>query len=535
MDRIAAMPVWWRNLVFVALVGGAVALGQAMLWRAPLEAVDPAALPLPEADEAALAGEVDAACAAGRAGAGGAPVALADEFTVLRRLSLALFGSIPSYEEIRLAREVPEGRRIDWWLRRAFRDQRYGDYVAERFVRICAGTESGPFLVYRRRRFVDWWSEQLRKNRPYDELVRSLIASNGLWTTDPATNFVTRHVVPQRGPDEARLAARVSRAFLGIRLDCVECHDDFLEGRWKQADFHRLAAFFREADMVVTGLSDSGKGDYKVRMRGASGETPVEAAVPFGGEWLPTEGSLRTRLAGWVTHPENASFSRTAVNRVWALLFGAPMITPVDHLGPEEGLPPALDLLARDFVAHGHDLQRLIRIIAQTGTFRSSSSAGNSGARFPMTRLRPEQVARSIGQASSLTTIDASSHILPRLQRQAETRDFATRFGDAGGDEFDAAAATVPQRLLLMNGKMIAQHIREDLVMNAATRIGSLAEGDAAAVEAAFLAVLTRPPSPPERAHFTGVLRGSRGGERSRRMEDLYWSLLNSTEFSWNH
>ena len=538
MARVSAIPVWVRTLLFLVVVSLAVAGSLALLWRAPLESVDPASLPAPDPEIVATARQVDAEFTAAWSAAGQTPAPLTDDLTVLRRLSLALFGTIPSFEEIRLAHQVPADRRIDWWLERAFRDPRYGDYVAERFARVCAGTESGPFLVFRRRRFVDWWSEQLQANRPYDDLVRQLIASTGSWTTAPETNFVTRDIVPKKGPDEARLAARVSRAFLGIRLDCVECHDDFLEGEWKQTDFHQLASFFRETDLAVTGVSDTAKDDYQVRLRGALAETQLAAAVPFGEHWLPAEGKLRTRLASWVTHPENAAFSRTAVNRIWALLFGQPLVAPVDRIPLEGDLPPGLDLLARDFVAQGCDLQRLIRVIAQTEVFRRSSiptDAAAAWASFPMTRLRPEQVARSIYQAASLATVDASSHILLRIQRFGETRDFVTRYGDQGAEEFEPVTATVPQRLLLMNGKLVREHAKENLIMNAATRIGALARDDAAAVEAAFLAVLTRAPSSQEAEHFTGLLRGTKRSERARRMEDLYWSLFNSTEFSWNH
>lgn len=540
MARVPAIAVWVRNLLFAGLALLAVLVGQVLLWRAPFEKADATSLPAQDPEVVAVAREVDAAFSEAWSAAGETPAPSAEDLTVLRRLSLALFGTIPSFEEIRLARQIPSERRIDWWLERAFRDQRFGDYVAERFVRVCAGTEAGPFLVFRRRRFVEWWSEQLRRNRPYDDLVRSLISSTGSWTTEPETNFVTREMVAKTGPDEARLAARVSRAFLGIRLDCVECHDDFLEGKWEQADFHQLAAFFREASLVVTGLSDSGKGDYKVRMRGAPEERAVGEAVPFGPEWLPAEGRLRARLATWVTHPQNVSFSRTAVNRVWALLCGEPLIVPVDCVPLDDNVPAGLDLLARDFVAHGYDLQRLIRVIANTAVFRRSSEPGkveasSSWARFPVTRLRPEQLARSVHQASSLTTVDASSHILLRLQLEGEMRDFVKRFGDRGVDEFESATATVPQRLLLMNGKLVREHTRENIVANAATRIGALARDDVSAVEAAFLAVLTRAPSPPELEHFVGLLRGSKGGERARRMGDLYWGLFNSTEFSWNH
>ena len=155
----------------------------------------------------------------------------ASDLLIARRLSLALTGSIPSFEEIRTLQRLPKERRVTDWVDRLLSDQRYADYLAERLARAYVGTEEGPFLVYRRRRFVKWLSSQLADNRPYDQLVRDLITVEGLWTDSPAANFLTV-TIDQNGdkqPDETRLAGRITRAFLGIRIDCLQCHDDKLD------------------------------------------------------------------------------------------------------------------------------------------------------------------------------------------------------------------------------------------------------------------------------------------------------------------
>ena len=121
------------------------------------------------------------------------------------------------------------------------------------------------------------------------------------------------------------------------------------------------------------------------------------------------------------------------------------------------------------------------------------------------------------------------------MQRFGEQSNFIKRYGDTGEDEFEPRAGTIAQRLLVMNGKLIKERTQRNLVGNAATRIGFLATDDELAVRLAYLAVLTREPSVREGQHFTEALAGSSGNERSQRMEDLYWVLINSTEFSWNH
>ncbi len=476
------------------------------------------------------------------------PMAPADELTIARRLSLGLTGTIPSLEEIRELEKQPEGTRVQWWLSRLFEDRRTSDHLAERLARATVGVENGPFLIYRRRRFVSWLSDEIHINRPYDRIVRSLITANGLWTNNPEVNFVTVTIDQNenKGPDEAKLAARVTRAFLGVRIDCVRCHDDYLGDDWLQKDFHQLASFFGEADFTASGLHDTGQ-PYEFKYKGESRTNAIPQQVPFSTELLPEVGHPRRRLADWVTHHENRAFARATVNRVWALMFGRPLIAPVDQIPlkstADNPFPPGLDTIADDFITNRYDLRRLIRVIAATRVYQLDSQGMEPPtaehdahwAAFGLTRLRPEQVAGSILQATSLKPLDANAHIIWQINRSAQQSDFIKRYGDVGEDEFTANGGTIPQRLLLMNGNMVHERIKDNIVVNAATRILATARDNQTAVEAAYLAVLSRRPSPEESAHFVAALDEGGRFARRNRMTDLYWAMLNSTEFSWNH
>jgi len=398
---------------------------------------------------------------------------------------------------------------------------------------------------------VSWLNDQFFENRPYDELARNLIAAEGIWTTHPEANFLT--VTIKQGPDKknlpdpVKLAARTTRAFLGIRIDCMQCHDDMFGDRWKQKDFHQLAAFFGQSKMGMNGIQEDPKQVYETRYRGKTETVPVSPVVPFRPDLLSKDGGLRDRLAKWVTHKENDAFSRATVNRVWALMFNQPLIDPVDNIPLEGPYPPGLEILAADFVEHHYNLQRLVRIIVQTQAFQMASSSPDTEnnpitelheenwAAFPMTRMRPEQVAGSIIQAAELFPVDAGSHVIKRVQRLIQTGDFVKRFGDLGEDEFGQQSGTLAQRLLMMNGELIQGRTKENPFTNASTRIGSLTKDDAKAVETAYLTVLTRRPGDEERSHFIGLLEEKYGSTRSRAMQDVFWALLNSTEFLWNH
>jgi hypothetical protein len=545
--------VWLKNLVFAVLcVAGlsALAASLALVHKQAqgrrLRSADARPADVAQADVAPAAAKVDEVFRADWAKAGLIPAPPADDLVVARRLSLALLGTIPSLEEIRqFEQEPPEGR-VERWLEAVLHDRRCHDYLAERLARAFVGVQDGPFIIYRRRRFVAWLTDQLQANRPYDELVRELITDSGIWTDRPATNFVTVTIKPdqQKGPDQSELAARVARAFLGVRLDCAECHDHPFQP-WKQRDFQGLAAFFGQTKQQgLKGIVD-GEGEYEVENRVTLAKETVAPCVPFEAALLPAAGTRREKLAAWVTHRDNRAFSRAAVNRLWAELFGRPLVEPIDDI-PSAGDPPAaLEVLAADFVEHGYDLRRLIRVIAATAVFRIASNAPDqeitadheaAWAAFPLTRLRPEQVVGGLVQSASLSTIDYESHILVRIGRLGAQNDFIKRYGDLGEEEFSPQGGTIPQRLLMMNGKQLQDRIGQNVLANAATHIAMLAPSDEKAVETAYLATLTRRPTAAEAAHFVAEL-GDRSDTRSRnqRLEDLYWCLLNSTEFSWNH
>jgi hypothetical protein len=142
-------------------------------------------------------------------------------------------------------------------------------------------------------------------------------------------------------------------------------------------------------------------------------------------------------------------------------------------------------------------------------------------------------VAGSVAQAASVSTLTVDSHIVFRLIRYGEQNEFVTRYGDSGEDEFDSHVGTIPQRLLMMNGKLVHDRVVEG-PFNASTRIAIIASNDPRAVEVAYLTVLSRRPTPNEEAHFEAALAETKLS-RPQRLEDLFWALINSTEFSWNH
>ncbi|MDG2186500.1 MAG: DUF1553 domain-containing protein [Mariniblastus sp.] len=479
----------------------------------------------------------------------------ADDLTILRRAALGLAGTLPSVEEIRELEQVEPGDRVNWFVSRLLEDQRTSSYLAERFSRVFVGVDEGPFLIFRRRRFVAWLDEQLHANRPYDQIIRELLMDDGIWTDSPAVNFYTHNIIPggeESKPDPVRLAGRTSRAFLGMRIDCLQCHDDFLGNinlgsaedlvSGQQLDFHRLASFFGDVENSIVGIRDNSQSPtYEYRLLDEEEEEAIQPQVPFNRQLDAGQGDLRYRLAKWVTHPRNRPFARAAVNRVWAIMLGRGLVDPVDDISLEGPFPGPLEILTDDFIENEFDLHRLIRIIAFTRAFQSESAADfevtnehmDHWAVFPMVRLRPEQVAGSVIQSTSLITIDSTAHILTRLTQFGQQNEFVDRYGDLGEDEFLDRGETVTQRLLLLNGNMIDGRVSNGL--NSPAHIGFLAPDPETALEAVYLATLTRLPSDKEARHFLSQLKELRGDEYNSKIQDIYWTLINSVEFVWNH
>lgn len=571
------------------------AVGAIVIWAArdPLaERRRTPAIGLPASDLSAVVAEVDRLFEERWRQEKITPAQSAEPLQVLRRLTLALCGTIPSLEEIRTFEADQSPDRLARAAARLLADRRFADYFSERLARAFVGSDNGAFVVFRRDMFVRWLSERLQENTPYHQVVRSMITGTGLWTGRPETNFVTA-ALANDDLDENKLAGKTARAFLGQRIDCAQCHDHPFD-HWKQHEFAGLAAFYGQTRVSIVGVEDKSVDngrpvEFEVQDRGTLEQQVVPASVPCSTAWLPADGTRRERLATWVTHPENRRFERAIANRVWALLFGRAWYEPVDGVPDPGDERDLLDVLGADFRAHGCDLRRMICVIAASRPFQLGSEwpsgeveiecvsadlpqapagikaalmAGNveagaatqslpekglSGetlsrfkqaeaawAVFPLIRLRPEQVIGSIRQSASIQTADYDAHWLFRAARLLQENEFLRDYGDLGEDELQDRGGTIPQRLLLLNGER-ANETAEPKPINAAGRIAVMASSSRKCIEAAYLVCLTRRPSETEQAHFLNRLMDKAGKARERVIEDLIWALYNATEFSWNH
>lgn len=536
-----------RRISLIFPLFAAIGIGWIVRAAAYVVPATPPQLELPEfaANVEVVASQVDARFEQNWAARGLTPAAPASELQILRRLSLALHGSIPSLEDLRrFEADVAPGR-LERWAALMVQDRRFAEYFANRLSRVFVGTEGGQFIIFRRDRFQTWLADQLHQDRPLDAVIRDMIESTGLWTGEPATNYITQAFADDQ-LDVNKLAGRTVRAFLGQRIDCAQCHNHPF-AHWKQEQFEGLAACFGQARISVAGVGDDRSRAFTVTDRGTLEDYQPEAGVPFGQEWWPEEGAYRHRLAAWITHPDNVRLERAVANRVWGLMFGRAFIEPVDDLpDPPDATadPDILQILGADFRQHGCRIKRLVLAISATRVFRMDSkhSAWETGegwteveaawAVFPLVRLRPEQIIGAMCQAASIRRIDQNSHLLTRFVRFIREQDFVRDYGDPGEQELTERAGTIPQALLRMNGRF-AREISQANALTASGRIASMSPDVDTAIELAFLCCLTRYPTPDEVQIFLPDPDSS--PSRGEVVEDVYWTLFNSPEFCWNH
>jgi hypothetical protein len=505
---------------------------------------------------AELASWIDARASDHFATIGAAQPPLVDDATFLRRAYLDLLGTIPAVSEVRDflddQSDNKRGRLIDQLLD----DPRCAAHLARTWRRVLVPQAAGPAALSGT---VEAWLEsQLAEGVAYDELARKLITAGGAEEQDgqddededgdegegESTASPAVAYLQATGGDPASVAGSVSRVFLGIRIECAQCHDHPFTD-WTQADFWGLAAFFagarynRPATQEVPADQENPPSiDDRVTQI-----TPPDIGKTFQAGYLwdmsetveiPDDKLPRQAFADWLTSPENPHFAATAVNRVWQQLCGHGLTASVDDLDLASGAERAvvLDDLAAQFAAGGFQLKWLIGGICKSRPYQyaadqSAEVAGLVAVR-PLKVLSPEQVfdAMEVALALPVSRIDEG----PRYNGQRD--QMIARMAEVVGTTPDEFRAGVPQMLMLMNGTVTADATSLDTSRTLRAVVDAPFLDDDEKIETLFLAALTRTPSPAEMRQLKDhVDRKSRAGAEGQAYSEIMWALINSPEF----
>ncbi len=466
-------------------------------------------------------------------------VAAADDATFARRVYLDLSGRIPSVAETRTFLEDKSENKRRALVEKLIHSASYARHAALFWRRQWVPQANTPQFALLAEEIDGWLVAQIRDDAPYDRIVRDLITVPRTGTvvadaTDRTLAPIAFLTASEFKPEN--LAANTTRAFLGINLDCAQCHNHPF-ARWTQQEFWQTAAFFarpKSADDRVLPL--------RVSIPNTQQTVGPKLLMDPQPEWPEKfqDETGRTILANWVTARSNPYFARNAVNRVWADLFGTGLVEPLDDLSSENpsNHPQLLDDLAAGFAQSGFNLKFLTTAIVQSQAYQLSSVAPPNEtpggaevfAKSAVRGLTGEQLLDSLRIAAGLPVerddLDAGNVLKDRKR-------FAEKFRI---ERSGTAQRSILQALSLMNGKLTAEFtaIEKTPTLRAVADAPFLDTEEK--IESLFLSAFGRRPDAEELAPLIKYVEsGGADRDSKRSLADIFWALLNSSEFSTNH
>ncbi|QDU11074.1 DUF1549 and DUF1553 domain-containing protein [Gimesia aquarii] len=512
--------------------------------------------PKPNVPSESLSGQIDQLIdqAKQREGVVSAPRSTDAEF--MRRVSLDLSGKIPPVSELRLFLADPDPKKREKLINRLLDTPGFVVHFTNIWRSILL-PEAGTDLQARIQipEFEAWLRSQLRENTHYDEIVRQIInaplaVNRNQAESDTSQGLTPRayYIAKQFKPES--LAASTSRAFLGVRIECAQCHDHPFD-KWKQEQFWQYAAFFSN----VTPAQQGGVGAVlnvtevvgKPQIKIPDTNRLVEASFLDGvqPDWEQEQLNPRLRLSEWVTSHENPYFAKATVNRVWSLFFGRGLIDPVDDFSASNLAthPKLLDLLAKKFQEHDYDLKYLIREITNSQTYQLTSRQTDPSqsrtewyGKMPTRGLTAGQIFANLIQATGFfqQTTEANGNLFGPGMNDPQTEIFELFKSDS--ESRLEPRATILQALALMNGSFVtnATSLEQSDVFTAIVDFPGLSVEQK--IEAFFLSALSRKPTDAESQRLADYVKSQASEEdRTHAYADLFWALLNSSEFLLNH
>lgn len=486
------------------------------------------------------------------------PQATDEEF--VRRVYLDVIGRIPSLHETQayLKDENPrkKGILIDQLLDSP-------DYVRH-FTTTWTNHSIGRGQPRRvsRKGMTKFYREAFARNRPWDEVVIDLVTAEGHFEENGAVNYT---LAQMQMPDEAvQLTAKTTKLFLGLQVQCTQCHNHPFNN-WQQAQFWEFNSFFRQVGKQDHRKTDEATGrqvddysevftkDFKGPVYFEKRSGLMQVAYPiYNGEAIePDAFDRRKEFAKLLVKADNGQtpmIAKAFVNRTWGQFFGYGFTRPIDDMGPHNPAshPEVLERLSAEFVKADYDIKQLIRWIANTNAYGLTSQFGEDNeiddpasgemplfSHMYLKSMQAEQLYDSLIVASSAHKSGKGGWDAQETQRRRWMQQFVVAFDTDENDEATTFNGTIPQALMMMNSDLMQNAVNADrgsFLYEIITSPGP----ETAKVQQLYLASLNRMPTRLEMRN-SGRLISRYGANRVAAYQDLFWALLNSNEFIFNH
>lgn len=468
-----------------------------------------------------------------------------DDDRFVRRVYLDLVGSLPPPDEIERYLRDESASKKEKLVDALLADNRYGWSWARYWRDVIGYRSTGTANRFRQFDMVPWLADQLNQNADWGEIVTGMLTARGPASQTPQAFFIAAH----DGKAE-ELAGEITRVFLGVQIGCAQCHDHPTDS-WRRTQFHQMASFFGKTDVRQVG----GKGgnrtfgvveDRKAVYRMPDAANPqlageIVAPVFLTGQPIPNESDDQTRrnaLARFLTSKQNPYFAKAFVNPIWAELVGYGFTNPVDDLSPQRPVvyPKLFEALAGSFRASDYDIKKLIRTIVLSRIY-DRQFAGLEGSydeetlfwKISPTRLRSDQIRGALVDVLAMDERRQSGPSGPRNR----TDPFREAFGFDPSTDPAEVEGSIPQALLMMNHPLLNEQIDADRAGTVLAKLLAQHADPHDLIEALYLRVLARRPTQQEQEIAYSYVASL--GDRRAAFEDLFWALLNSTEFLHNH
>ncbi|MFO0918737.1 MAG: DUF1549 and DUF1553 domain-containing protein [Planctomycetaceae bacterium] len=485
------------------------------------------------------------------------PSPVADDGEWMRRVSLDIVGHIPEAASVEKFLASKDKTKRAQLIEQLLNDSGYARNWTTIWTNLCIGQET-PRRVSRAG-MQKFFREAFGKNRPWNEVVYDLVSAEGHFEENGAVNFLLAQMQDQ--DEGVQLTAKTTRLFLGMQVQCTQCHDHPFN-EWKQDQFWKINSFFRQTGKqdhqryddkqarMVDDFSEVVWRDYQgpVYFERRNGEMKVAYPIYFGKEidpGLATE--RRTELAKLMTAGDRPLIALAMVNRMWSHFFGYGFTRPVDDLGPHNppSHPALLERLAAEFANGGYDVKQLIRWITYSEAYHLTSRAGKKNqadnptagelplfSRVYVKPLTAEQLYDSLIIATNAHKSGRSGWEQAEQKRQEWLGQFVRTFGNDEGEESSSFDGSIPQALMMMNSTLIDDAVNSKAGSHLAEVLAD-SKSDTQKVQKIYLMTLGRMPT---RAELNGVQRFFQANYDPQAVySDLFWALLNSNEFIFNH
>lgn len=486
------------------------------------------------------------------------PSPICDDATFLRRVTLDVAGRLPTEEEAKAFLADKRADKRDRWIDELLKSPDYADFFASKWTAVLKNRRDDASDINSNFAFHAWVRDSLLANKPYDQFVRELLGATGTVIENPPVAWYKRVKEPKEQIED------VAQLFLGVRMQCAQCHHHPFE-RWSQDDYYSLAAFFGQVGRKPSGTRGE---DLIFHKRGLATATNIKSHVAlkpaaFGDSVsaIAPDEDPRLRLADWMKSPQNSFFAKALVNRYWKHFFQRGLIEPEDDIRDSNPAsnPELLVALEKHFVQSGFDLKELVRTITRSSAYQLSSAPNeyNVGdrqnySRYYPRRLPAEVMLDSIDQLAGTQTDFAN---LPPGTRAIALPDnsynrsspFLRVFGRPEGESVceceRVQTSNLAQSLHLIN----ASDIRGKLAHpnGRAEKLAKDPRPTEARIKELYLVAFAREPRPSELSAALGYLAESRVNAAGQKMEaqqaarenfqDLLWALMTAKEFLFNH